>query len=220
MVGNLLIIGDSYSTYKGCIPEGYAPYYSITGEEPTHPVSAMKMEETWWYKFREMTGANIVQNNSWSGSPICYVGYDGKDCSKSSSFLYRFRKLRDEGFFTENKIDTVIVFGGTNDSWIGVPLGEEKYSDFKEEEFYTVLPAICCLMTEMAHDLLPETRVLVVANCGIKDEIINCFKNGGERLGLQVHCLHDIDKSDGHPTPLGMTQIAEQIEKALSTQGC
>ena len=216
MVGNLLIIGDSYSTYKGCIPEGYAPYYSEKGEEISHPVSKMKMEDTWWYKFREMTGANIVQNNSWSGSPICYTGYENKDCSKSSSFLYRYRKLREDGFFKKNKIDTVILLGGTNDSWAEIPLGEEKYSDFKEEEFYTVLPAICCLMTELAQDLLPETKVLVVANCGIKDEIINCFQNGGERLGLQVHCLHDIDKSDGHPTPLGMSQIAEQLVSALA----
>ena len=215
MVGNLLILGDSYSTYKGCIPEGYAPYYSEEGEEISHPVSKMKMEDTWWYKFREMTGANIVQNNSWSGSPICYTGYENKDCSTSSSFLYRYRKLREDGFFKLNKIDTVILLGGTNDSWAEIPLGEEKYSDFKEEEFYTVLPAICCLMTELARDLLPETKVLVVANCGIKDEIINCFKNGGERLGLQVHCLHDIDKSDGHPTPLGMSQIAEQVKSAF-----
>ena len=214
MVGNLLIIGDSYSTYKGYIPEGYAPYYSEVGEEPSHRGSAMKVEDTWWYKFRESTGANIVQNNSWSGSPICYVGYDKKDCSKSSSFLYRFRKLRDDGFFVENKIDTVIVLGGTNDSWIDVPLGEEKYENFEEKDFYTVRPAICCLMGEMKRNL-PDAKIVFVANCDIKDEIVGCIKNSGKRYSVPVVELSDIDKIDGHPTPQGMTQIAKQIEKAF-----
>ena len=214
MVGNLLILGDSYSTYKGCIPDGYAPYYSLTGEESSHPVSKMKMEDTWWYKFREMTGANIVQNNSWSGSPICYTGYDGVDCSKSSSFLCRYRKLRADGFFEKNKIDSVIVLGGTNDSWAEVPLGEEKYSDFKEEDFYCVLPAICALVSEIKLDLT-NTKIVFVANCDIKEEIINCIKNAGERLGVCVVTLSGIDKEFGHPTPVGMTQIAEQIGAAF-----
>ena len=218
MVGNLLIIGDSYSTYKGCIPEGYAPYYSEVGEEPLHRGSAMKLDETWWRRLCAATDANVVQNNSWSGSPICYVGYNGKDCSKSSSFLYRFRKLRDEGFFTENKIDTVIVFGGTNDSWIGVPLGEEKYENFEEKDFYTVFPAICCLMGEMKA-ALPDIKIVFIANCGIKDEIVNCIKNAGKRYDVPVVELADIDKIDGHPTPLGMSQIAEQLVCALSSLG-
>lgn len=214
MVGNLLIIGDSYSSYKGRIPEGYKPYYSEKGEHPVHTVSAMKEEDTWWYRFREATGANIVQNNSWSGSPICYIGHDGKDCSKSSSFLYRYRKLREDGFFKENKIDSVIVLGGTNDSWANVALGEEKYSDFKEEDFYTVLPAICALMSEIKRDL-PDAKIVFVANDGIKDEIIDCMKHAGERLGVDVVELSGIDKQFGHPTPVGMSQIAEQVKSAF-----
>ena len=30
---NFMILGDSYSTYAGCIPEGYAVYYCKEGRE-------------------------------------------------------------------------------------------------------------------------------------------------------------------------------------------
>ena len=30
--GNVMIFGDSYSTYAGCIPKGYATYYSPEGD--------------------------------------------------------------------------------------------------------------------------------------------------------------------------------------------
>lgn len=210
MIGNLLIIGDSYSTYKGRIPEGFAPYYSEQGEHPTHKGSAMKEECTWWYRLRERTGANIVQNNSWSGSTVCYTGRDGVDCSETSSFISRYRKLRNSGFFTENKIDTVIVFGGTNDSWINVELGEEKYSDFREEDLYTVLPAFCYLMSEIKKDL-SEANIIFIANSDIKREIINCIKNAAEKLGVTAVELVSVEKTDGHPTPRGMEQICDQI---------
>ena len=31
MLGNIFILGDSYSTFSGYIPEGYAPYYDEDG---------------------------------------------------------------------------------------------------------------------------------------------------------------------------------------------
>jgi hypothetical protein len=60
-----------------------------------------------------------------------------------------------------------------------------------------------------------DIKIVFIANCGIKDEIVNCIKNAGKRYDVPVVELADIDKIDGHPTPLGMSQIAEQIEKAF-----
>lgn len=80
--------------------------------------------------------------NSWSGSTICYTGYNNADCSKTSSFIYRYMKLKSEGFFQQNEIDGIIVFGGTNDSWANAPLGKLKYSGWHEEDLFNVLPAI------------------------------------------------------------------------------
>ena len=133
-----MIFGDSYSTFAGCIPAGYAPYYSGRRERGPDIESA---DQSWWGLMVNETGVNLVRNDSWSGSTIGYTGYNNSDTSKSSSFIYRLEKLTQEGFFTENKIDTVFVFGGTNDSWSNAPLGELKYDDFKEEELFSVLPA-------------------------------------------------------------------------------
>ena len=106
-----------------------------------------------------------------------------------------------------------MVFGGTNDSWVPSPLGEDReYTS--EEDLYFALPAIKCLMSEMKRDL-PDTRLIYILNTEINDKIITTFKEEGARLGIETVQLENIDKIDGHPTPLGMSQIKEQILKAL-----
>ena len=99
---NVLIFGDSYSTFEGYIPVGYITYYSSLGREETDVKS---VNETWWYQLLKETDSRLIQNNSWSGSTICYTGYNGSDCSKTSSFICRLKKLQDAGFFKENEID-------------------------------------------------------------------------------------------------------------------
>ena len=206
---NFMIFGDSYSTHKNHIPEGYVYYYADEGRNEGRPEQKMLVEQTWWWQIKEKTGANLVHNNSWSGSTIGYTGYSG-DCSKTSSFICRYDKLADTGFFKDNDIDTVLVFGGTNDDWSGAPLGEMKFSDFKREDLFSVLPAICYFMTRLKSDL-PNANVVFIANCGIKKEIVECMKKAAEKLDVKVVELSDIDKQHSHPTILGMTQICDQI---------
>ncbi len=204
---SIIIFGDSYSTYEGHIPEGYAVYYSGHRETPPDVSDATK---TWWGSLLEATGSTLVQNNSWSGSTIGYTGYNNADCSNSSSFIYRFRKLANEGFFEKNKIDTLFVFGGTNDSWSGAPLGELKYNGIEESDLFCVLPAIAHFAEQLAVTL-PDTKIVFIANCDIKSEIIDAMKSVCERYGLVFVALSDIDKLNGHPTELGMEQICEQV---------
>ena len=213
MINRFMIFGDSYSTHLDYIPKGYAHYYCDEGRAPDQPVTKMRMQQTWWGQMMERTGATLVRNDSWSGSTIGYTGYAG-DCSTSSSFIYRHRKLAERGFFAENEIDTIIVFGGTNDSWCNAPLGAEQYCDFTEADLYNVLPAICYFMTVLRGEH-PNARVVFVANCDIKGEIIDCMQNAAARLGVDFVALRDIDKIMGHPTVAGMTQICEQVLEAL-----
>ena len=86
MKNNTLIFGDSYSTFKGYIPEGYEVYYS---EEENSETDVRKVEETWWFQVFKEKNFNLMLNNSWSGSTIGYTGYDNEDCSGSSSFPYK-----------------------------------------------------------------------------------------------------------------------------------
>lgn len=209
MIGNFVIFGDSYSTHRDYIPNGYPHYYCTEGRAEDQPVTKMRPEETWWGQFISRTGASLVLNDSWSGSTIGYTGYEG-DCSTSSSFIYRYRKLAEKNFFAENEVDTIMVFGGTNDSWSNAPLGEEKYSDFCESDLYNVLPAICYFMMTIKNDN-PSARVIFIGNCDIKREILDCMENAAKRLGAEFVELSDIDKFVGHPTILGMTQICDQV---------
>ena len=213
MINNFMIFGDSYSTHKDFLPEGHAHYYANEGRKPEEPATKMHYTDTWWWRFMEKTGANLVRNDSWTGSTIGHTGYSG-DCSKRTSFIFRYRKLKEAGFFDQNEIDTIFVFGGTNDSWCNAPLGEEKYSDWEESELFSVLPALCYFIHILKQDH-PEIRVVVIGNCGIKQEVVDCLRHASERFGAEFIELHDIEKMSGHPNPRGMEQICRQILEGL-----
>jgi hypothetical protein len=153
-------------------------------------------------------------NNSWSGSTICYTAYGGRDCSGDSSFIYRFEKLLAEGFFEKNEIDTIFVFGATNDSWCGAELGELNFGEIKREDLYKVLPAICHFL-RLLTEKLPKVRILTVVNTQLKDEITNGLIEVSKHFNIEYVVLENIDKTSGHPTILGMKQIKDQILKAL-----
>lgn len=209
MIGRFVIFGDSYSTHKDHIPKGYAHYYCDEGRAPDQPVTRMTAAQTWWGRLIEKTGATLVLNDSWSGSTIGYTGYAG-DCSSSSSFIYRYRRLWETGFFKENPVDTIFVFGGTNDSWSNAPLGAEQYSDFSESDLYNVINAICYFMITLKTNH-PGTRVVFIANCGIKNEILDAMRSASQRTGVELVELCDIDKIAAHPTARGMKEICYQV---------
>ena len=211
MANNTLIMGDSYSTFEGYIPEGYAIYYSKAGRPET---DVTKVTETWWYQVVEEAGLNLVLNNSWSGSTIGYTGWEMKDNSKTSSFIYRLQKLSDEGFFEKNKIDTMIVFGGTNDSWCDAPLGEMQYKNWKHEDLFFVLPAICCYFKKLK-ETLPETDIYCCINTGLKTEVSDALKEMCELHSITPIVFENIAKACGHPTIQGMKDIKNKVLEEL-----
>ena len=209
-IQNVMIFGDSYSTFEGYIPEGYAFYYK-NDEKPGTDVR--HVEETWWYGLFAEIGANLVQNNSWSGSTIGNTGYDG-DCSKTSSFICRLETLKENGFFEKNEIDTVFVFGGTNDSWSNAPLGEIKLSDHTKEDLFFVCPAICYFIGRLK-EILPSANIVSIINTNLTAEIGDTIKAASDHNGTAYVELSGIDKLTGHPTIKGMAEIKEQVKAAL-----
>jgi hypothetical protein len=203
----ILIFGDSYSTFNGHIPPGYSTWY------PNLDVTTA--EKTWWGLYAKETNSTIVRNDSWSGSTICYTGYNGSDCSKTSSFIYRYRKLKSNGFFEKKDIDTVFVFGGTNDSWADAPLGQMKFSDWEESDLYYVLPAICYFAHALKTDL-PNARIVFIVNSALKPEIEECMVAVAEHYGLDCIVLKNVIKQNNHPTSKGMEIICKQLIDALN----
>lgn len=210
-VKNILIFGDSYSTFEGYIPEGYATWYS--GEETTK-TDVRNVTETWWHQVITEMNANLVLNNSWSGSPIGYTGYDNVDCSSTTSFIYRLRELIQNGFFEKHQVDTVFVFGGTNDSCCGAPLGSQKFSDWEKEDLYSVVPAVCYFMKAL-RDALPDAEIYCFINVGIKNEICEGMREACKRYHIQTVECTDVDMREGHPTKLGMQRIRDCFFNSL-----
>ena len=209
MINNFMIFGDSYSTYEGFIPNGYKFYYSVEGR-PNVDVTRMKVSQTWWKQFIDKTGANLVLNNSWSGSTVCYTSRDGNDCSHTNSFIYRFRQLKEQGFFKQNQLDTVIVFGGTNDDWGKSPIGRLKFNNLTEKDLFSFKPAISYLASSLREEL-PNANLIFLINTNMKEQTGKTIKRVAERVNGHAVELHDIDKQSGHPTIKGMETICDQL---------
>ena len=196
---NILILRDSYSTYKNPIPEGFASWY------PGNDVD--DAEKTWWRIALTGASASLLLNTSFSGTTICHTGYSG-DCS-DKSFLARLEKLAADGYFEKNTVDELWIFGGTNDSWANSPIGEITYEEVSFEEKFKVLPGFSALLA-LAKSL-PIGKILVLLNSEMKPEIENGFAEIAAHYGVPALRLHDIDKKDGHPTAKGMAEIAAQF---------
>ena len=212
MANNTLIIGDSYSTYEGCVPEGYGCYYIKAGR-PNMDVT--KLEETWWYQVFEEKNLKLVLNESWAGTTVGHTGYNGEDCSQTKSFVYRLDRLIESGFFAENRIDTVFIFGGTNDHWAKAPVGEVKFEDLTKQDLYSAVPAMCYILQTL-RKLLPEADIYCICNSNLNPDMVAGFEAACDQLGVNKVVLQDIDKSSGHPTIKGMQAIRAQVLDAMN----
>lgn len=211
-IRNVVIFGDSYSTFRGYIPEKYSPWYSEGGKPEQTDV--FRVEDTWWHSLASELSLNIVRNDSWSGSTLAhFIPPEGSQFPFRPSFIERFEGLVKDGFFNE-KIDTVMVFGCTNDSWKDLPLGEIKFDDFKENDLHSVCSAIC-YFTKRLKEVLPEANIILIINTGLKPEITRAMKEAAEFYGTFYVELENIGKQSGHPNVQGMIQIKEQVKSFI-----
>lgn len=196
----LSILGDSYSTYGGFVTpvENRCFYNGESEDEDTTDVSDM-----WWYKLLENNGFLLERNNSFSGSPICNTGYDNSDAS-AFSFLGRMNNI--------GRPDVIVVFGGTNDSWANVPIGEFKYSDFMTEDLKAFRPAFA-YMCEYLQKHNPNASVYVIINSGLSHDVTESMISVSEYYGIKSIKLPNIAKPfGGHPDKAGQSAIYEAVK--------
>lgn len=198
---NVLLFGDSYSTFTGEIPEGYASWYSpdATYTDVTSP------EDTWWGILMEETRSDLLLNSSYSGSTLSHTGYHGEDNS-DISFLARAEALCREGFFDEHTVDTVLIYGGLNDAWAGVPYGDMS----REGDPYHVYPAFINLLA-LLKDALPEARVIVMVEAYLPEEMKTGLEAIAEEWEAESLRIPDVSKIDSHPDRNGMREIADAV---------
>lgn len=193
------ILGDSYSTYKGFIPNDYAIFYPHSGTD------VKSVTQTWWHQFISKNGYKLSVNNSFSGSTICNTGYGGEDYS-DRSFITRITKLGNP--------DIIFIFGGTNDSWANSPIGEYKYIDWTDRDLFSFRPALAYLLSGL-REHYPNVTIYYLLNSELKPEINESSKIICEKYGVELIELHNIDKQAGHPSIKGMKAISDQIEEFL-----
>lgn len=204
----IAILGDSYSTYEGHVPEDYATWYNDNGNEAPNDMTSV--EQTWWYQLVHNENYDLIANCSYSGSPVCNTWYDGADATELSFIKRMYREL---GPDTKSP-DILLVFGGTNDFWAGVPVGEAKYGKWTDDELKQFAPAFCKMMDYLTNQHT-TSRIYNIINDEITGPIREHMINVSERYQVPCILLKDVEKEMGHPNQNGMRAIYEQVAEAI-----
>lgn len=196
------ILGDSYSTFEGFIPEGNATWYTIAHQDRT---DVDKVEQTWWWQVIKEGGYKLGINNSWSGATICNTGYNDQDYT-DRSFVTRSTNL--------GCPDIILICGATNDHWTDVKMGNYQYSGWQRGDLFFFRPAMAKMLDNIRHHY-PNVAVYFILNTELKDEINESVSVICKHYGVPVIKLHDIDKLAGHPSVKGMKDFARQVLESL-----
>ena len=200
---SISILGDSYSTFEGYVTPSTNEmwYYEESGDR----TDVNDVTQTWWWLVAKEGGYKLCVNNSYSGSTIGYRGYDGNDYS-DRSFLSRMDQLGNP--------DIILVFGATNDSWAGEPVGEYKYQNLSKADFYTFRPAMAFMLQHLTNRY-PNVDIYFILNSELRDDITESCKTICSHYGVECIQLRDIHKINGHPSIKGMRAIADQVLRRM-----
>lgn len=199
------ILGDSYSTFQGYVtPDtNYVWYFEQPNPDLTDVSSPSQL---WWHILLRENGLRLVTNNSFSGSTVCNTGYNGDDYS-ARSFIARADNL--------GSPDVILVLGATNDCWAGAAIGDYVYENPSPEQLYSYRPALARLFRSLL-DRYPGAEIHFILNTELSPEINESTATICDHYGINLIRLTDIDKRAGHPTILGMQQIASQVAPHLN----
>ena len=199
------ILGDSYSTFEGYLTPDTMDIWYFENKQDPRRTDVKSVGETWWMQLIKKRNWKLELNNSWSGSTICYTGYGDEDY-RLRSFITRVPAL--------GSPDIILIFGGTNDSWSNAPVGEYKYADWRRADLYTFRPAMACMLHKIK-ERYPTADIYFISNDGLKPEITESMAQICKHYDVPMIQLENISKTAGHPNVKGMTQIAEQLDKAI-----
>ena len=203
---SVTIFGDSYSTYEGYIyPATNELWYFQNNSDPNR-TDVASVTQTWWHQLLTKQGWRLCMNNSYSGSTISYSGYNNADYTLRS-FNTRMTNL--------GCPDIIFIFGATNDSWAGAPIGEYKYEGITQADVFQFRPAMARMLDYMTKRYI-NTRIYFIWNDGLRDEVNESVHTICQHYGVPCIDLQGIDKISGHPSVKGMNQIAEQITQFLT----
>lgn len=196
------ILGDSYSTFKDQVtPSWNAIWYGTDYQLSEGVNDVRKVEQTWWHQVITTLNYTLEKNNSFSGSTVSYTGYRG-EIYTDRAFITRMADLGDP--------DVILILGGTNDSWAGVPVGNYVYDNWTRQQLFSFRPAFCYMIDYLVRNY-PKARILNICNSELSPEVTQTEAEVCARYGVQNLLLHDVEKQNGHPSIAGMKAIANQV---------
>ncbi len=204
----LSILGDSYSTFEGEVPEGNYIFYPMAEIDD---VTAAK--DTWWYQLIRMRDMRLLINDSSSGTTVSTSVREQHRVE--DAFVMRMRRSLSALGINGEKPDCVLLFGGTNDDWLDVPLGVPQYSDWQAADLRQILPAYCCMLDYVQKNN-PDAAIYAILNTDMKPDVTRGIRDVCAHYGIPCIVLDGISKKCGHPDRLGMRQIAEQVDRAMA----
>ena len=197
----LAILGDSISTYKIHMPEGYNHFYP-------YPAGDIRdVNHTWWKMVSNEIGTSIFVDNAWGGTTV--VG--GTSATESE---VRLKTL----LLGEEKPDIVIIFMGSNDIAGGTKATTFKASYEKMIENIKKLSPDTEIILCTLLNLDPITTFYKGNDVNAYNNVIKEIgeKNNFEVIDLFKAELSKTDLIDSvHPNKSGHEKIAEFIVEEM-----
>lgn len=234
------ILGDSISTLDGYNPLGHNLFFK--GEVCVES-GVSNMADTWWGQVIELLGAELLINNSWSGSRVSKLpgtqSLFPSGCSDERTGSLHMHDV---------KPDVIIVYLGTNDWSYGVPPEPKKIGFFDknkktqvdgiatpDESFFSFAydtmikklqknypeAEICCCTLNTTFMSVNPGFAFPVAHAGIHiDEYNNIIRSAANRFKCKLLDLAGYHKAydsiDGsHPNAEGMKTLATMMLREL-----
>lgn len=228
------ILGDSISTLDGYNPDGYNLFFA--GDNCTK-AGVQDMSDTWWGQVINLLGAELLINNSWSGSRVSQLPGTEKlfpsGCSdERTSDLH----------MCDTMPDVIIVYLGTNDWGYGVTPEPKDIKSYDENELvfscayetmikklqknYPHAKICCCTLNTTFMSANPGFS-FPAAHGGVHIDVYNnIIRNTANRLGCKLIDLAAYHKAydsiDGsHPNANGMktlaTMVLRELDEGIST---
>ena len=197
------ILGDSISTYKGYVPDGYSCFY------PYPTADLADVNQTWWMQVINKLGMKLLKNNSYSGT-----------CVSSGTGSYSTvedNRLKELLFGTEAP-DIIIIFMGSNDC------GSAYVKDETFKSSYKVMLdkiKVLCPNSEIFIMTLPPSMLYKEANRVNYNKVIRDYANEYELPIVEMDNTYNGEDctnflvDSAHQNFAGMTKLAEAVIKGM-----
>lgn len=208
------VLGDSFTSYEGTVDPDTNYIWPFYGN-----IGVTSSDSMWFSKVAVGTGWTLEKNNSFSGSHLTNVydyAQDGEKYSRAS-YLRRMDNL--------GTPDVIFIFGGTNDIYHRVPVGDYVYANWTDEQLCTIRPALAYMFDKMKK-LYPKAKIYFMVDMELciddpnldnvlRQAYIESMHTVSGHYDIECIDIYGIHKSIWHPNAQGQGEIAQKVLETL-----